>query len=111
MLTASDERQADVYRSLLETAAPADCCRSAHDSPSWPIPTAGASVQAEPRCAPWIGARPLSAGRHCRSVKRRVLIIHSGGDSRRLPHCSATGKLLARLPRQLPDGRALDRFR
>jgi len=36
----------------------------------------------------------------------RVLVIHSGGDSRRLPHCSATGKLFARIPRALPDGRA-----
>ncbi len=35
-----------------------------------------------------------------------ILIIHSGGDSRRLPHCSATGKLFARVPRELPDGRA-----
>jgi len=37
---------------------------------------------------------------------RRVLMIHSGGDSRRLPHCSVTGKLFARIPRALPDGRA-----
>ena len=36
----------------------------------------------------------------------RVLIIHSGGDSKRLPHCSAVGKLFARVPRTLPDGRA-----
>jgi fucokinase len=36
----------------------------------------------------------------------RILIIHSGGDSRRLPHCSAVGKLFARVPRALPDGRA-----
>ena len=36
----------------------------------------------------------------------RVLIIHSGGDSKRLPHCSAMGKLFARVPRRLPDGRA-----
>ena len=36
----------------------------------------------------------------------RVLIIHSGGDSRRLPHCSAVGKLFARIPHALPDGRA-----
>lgn len=36
----------------------------------------------------------------------RILVIHSGGDSRRLPHCSATGKLFARIPRVLPDGRA-----
>jgi fucokinase len=43
----------------------------------------------------------------------RILIIHSGGDSRRLPHCSAIGKLFARIPRTLPDGRAstiLDEF-
>ena len=37
---------------------------------------------------------------------QRVLLIHSGGDSRRLPHCSAAGKLFARVPRVLPDGRA-----
>ncbi len=27
--------------------------------------------------------------------RQRTLIIHSGGDSRRLPHCSAVGKLFA----------------
>jgi fucokinase len=43
--------------------------------------------------------RPYPAG-------RRTLIIHSGGDSKRLPHCSAQGKLFARIPRTLPDGRA-----
>ena len=37
---------------------------------------------------------------------QRVLLIHSGGDSKRLPHCSAAGKLFARVPRVLPDGRA-----
>ncbi len=37
---------------------------------------------------------------------QRVLVIHSGGDSRRLPHCSAIGKLFARIPHTLPDGRA-----
>jgi fucokinase len=36
----------------------------------------------------------------------RALIIHSGGDSRRLPHCSVMGKLFARIPHALPDGRA-----
>lgn len=34
------------------------------------------------------------------------MLIHSGGDSKRLPHASATGKLFARVPRVLPDGRA-----
>ena len=44
------------------------------------------------------------------STAGRILIIHSGGDSRRLPHCSALGKLFARLPRTLPDGRASSIF-
>ncbi|MCL5997268.1 MAG: hypothetical protein M1546_14615 [Chloroflexi bacterium] len=39
-------------------------------------------------------------------VGQRILIIHSGGDSRRLPQCSVVGKLFARLPRALPDERA-----
>ncbi len=52
---------------------------------------------AQPDLAPLLG---LDAAR------QRILLIHSGGDSRRLPHCSATGKLFARIPRTLPDGRA-----
>ena len=40
------------------------------------------------------------------AAHHRVLVIHSGGDSRRLPHCSAVGKLFARIPHILPDGRA-----
>lgn len=35
----------------------------------------------------------------------RILIIHAGGDATGIPHCSATGKLFARIPRELPDGR------
>ena len=48
----------------------------------------------------------LSTARHPQPTARRTLIIHSGGDARRLPHCSAPGKLFARIPRTLPDGRA-----
>ena len=42
---------------------------------------------------------------------QRVLLIHSGGDSKRLPHCSATGKLFARVPRVLPGRPRLHHFR
>jgi len=42
--------------------------------------------------------------------RRRVLMLHSGGESRRLPHCSAFGKVFARVPRELPDGRASTLF-
>ncbi|MCX8037583.1 MAG: hypothetical protein N3D11_11175 [Candidatus Sumerlaeia bacterium] len=37
--------------------------------------------------------------------RNRVLLLHSGGESRRLPHCAALGKIFARVPRELPDGR------
>lgn len=37
--------------------------------------------------------------------KNRILVIHSGGDSKRVPQYSACGKLFSPVPRQLPDGR------
>ncbi len=37
--------------------------------------------------------------------KLRILIIHSGGDSKRIPQYSACGKLFSPVPRCLPDGR------
>ncbi len=35
----------------------------------------------------------------------RILIIHSGGDSKRVPQYSACGKIFSPVPRMLPDGR------
>ncbi|MGN1315225.1 MAG: L-fucokinase [Lachnospiraceae bacterium] len=35
----------------------------------------------------------------------RILVIHSGGDSKRIPQYSACGKLFSPVPRVLPDGR------
>ena len=40
----------------------------------------------------------------------RVLVIHSGGDSKRIPQYSACGKLFSPVPRVLPDGRASTLF-
>lgn len=42
---------------------------------------------------------------HAGSSRRRVLVIHSGGDSKRIPQYSACGKLFSPVPRLLPDGR------
>lgn len=42
--------------------------------------------------------------------KKRVLVIHSGGDSKRVPQYSAIGKLFSPVPRVLPDGRASTLF-
>ena len=35
----------------------------------------------------------------------RILVIHSGGDSKRIPQYSASGKLFSSVPHKLPDGR------
>ncbi|MGN1410891.1 MAG: L-fucokinase [Oscillospiraceae bacterium] len=36
--------------------------------------------------------------------KLRILVIHSGGDSKRVPQYSACGKLFSPVPRELPNG-------
>lgn len=38
-------------------------------------------------------------------VGKRILVIHSGGDSKRIPQYSAVGKLFSPVPRELPNGR------
>ncbi len=40
----------------------------------------------------------------------RILVIHSGGDSRRVPQYSALGKLFSPVPHRLPDGRSSTLF-
>ncbi len=102
VLTASDERQANMYRGQLEWR------RTTNLLPA----QTRFLVIADPD-----GQRIGSGGATLRVLAqlareddtltgKRVLVIHSGGDSRRLPICSATGKLFARVPRVLPDGRA-----
>ncbi len=41
---------------------------------------------------------------------RRILVIHSGGDSKRVPQYSALGKLFSPVPHKLPDGRSSTLF-
>lgn len=40
----------------------------------------------------------------------RTLVIHSGGDSKRVPQYSAMGKLFSPVPHELPDGRVSTLF-
>ena len=42
--------------------------------------------------------------------RQKVLLIHSGGDSKRIPQYSVCGKLFAPVPRELPDGRVSSLF-
>ena len=41
---------------------------------------------------------------------KRVLVLHSGGDSKRVPQYSALGKLFSPVPHRLPDGRSSTLF-
>ena len=41
---------------------------------------------------------------------KRILVIHSGGDSKRVPQYSVCGKPFSPVPRELPDGRASTLF-
>ena len=40
----------------------------------------------------------------------RILVIHSGGDSKRVPQYSALGKLFSPVPHELPNGRSSTLF-
>ena len=108
VLTASDERQAEIYRSQLDWRREAGLLPNDMQVLVLPDPggrrvgSGGATLNALAQVA---GLVAESEGGRLDALQR-VLLIHSGGDSKRLPHCSATGKLFARVPRVLPDGRA-----
>lgn len=56
------------------------------------------------------GGATLGVLRYIREIEEsfdnlRILVIHSGGDSKRVPQYSACGKLFSPVPRELPDGR------
>lgn len=48
--------------------------------------------------------------RESRFGGKRILVIHSGGDSKRVPQYSALGKLFSPVPHELPDGRSSTLF-
>lgn len=102
VLTASDERQADMYRRQLDWRRAAGLLPAHTEFRVIPDP-AGQRIGS--------GGATLRALAHVTDARFQVsdprfLIIHSGGDSKRLPHCAAVGKLFARVPHVLPDGRA-----
>ena len=57
----------------------------------------------------YIKEREASLG-HDGFDKLRILVIHSGGDSKRTPQYSALGKLFSPVPHELPDGRSSTLF-
>jgi fucokinase len=113
VLTASNEQQAEAYEAQLASRRRAGLLprhttfRVIPDPDGARIGSGGAtlrvlSILARERQDSHSGSSPFQG--------QRILIIHSGGDSRRLPICSATGKLFARVPHELPDGRSSSLF-
>ncbi len=101
VVTASNERQAEGYRALLST----------HDvAETMVVPDPGG------RRAGSLGSTlnvfRLLAGRYGRDpfARRRILICHSGGDSRRTPAYSAMGKAFAPMPCESADGNPVAMF-
>ena len=54
----------------------------------------------------YIAGKEREKGREAEKLFQglRILVIHSGGDSKRVPQYSACGKLFSPVPRELPNG-------
>ena len=108
ILTASSEHQANSYRLQLEKRKekgllpPRTLFDAVPDPEGKRIGSGGATLEVLKRIATLHGSRDLRG--------LRILCIHSGGDSRRIPQYSVVGKLFSPVPRQLPDGRPATLF-
>lgn len=118
ILTASDENQAAGYRSQIESR-----------KDFLPSGTHFAVIPDEGNVRVGSGGATLSVLRYIqkRETERRrvqegsqaedevfdglrILVIHSGGDSKRVPAYSALGKLFSPVPHKLPNGRSSTLF-
>lgn len=104
ILTASNEHQARSFRLQAEL-------RKAY----LPARTRFAVIPDEGGVRVGSGGATLSVLKYLRERESsfrglRILVIHSGGDSKRVPQYSALGKLFSPVPRKLPDGRCSTLF-
>lgn len=105
ILTASNEEQAKGYRLEIEYRQregrlPAGCNYVVLPDPEGKrVGSGGATFHVLRFLAEQIGG----SAQTCIKGKK-VLVIHSGGDSKRVPQYSVCGKLFSPVPRQLPDG-------
>lgn len=101
ILTASNEAQAKAYRVQIEhRLANRQLPSSTHyavipDLNGQRVGSGGATLS----CIKYVAEREGSF------TDKKILVIHSGGDSKRVPQYSACGKLFSPVPRLLPDGR------
>lgn len=107
-ITASNERQANAYRIQLERRRKKGYLPRntkfivVPDFNGKRIGSGGATLHVLKNIAEEIGQEWLE--------KQKILVIHSGGDSRRIPQYSACGKLFSPIPRILPNGESSTLF-
>lgn len=110
VLTASNEEQAKIFRKQLEIRIQQSFLPSKIHYVVIPDPdgkrvgSGGATFQV----LKYIAEREKKEGNPFANL--RILVIHSGGDSKRIPQYSAIGKLFAPVSRELPDGRGSTLF-
>lgn len=102
ILTASNEQQAEGFRRQLEMRRkakllpPQTVFLVVPDPDGKRVGSGGATLNV---------LRYIAQRDACNSFAgKRVLVIHSGGDSKRVPQYSALGKLFSPVPRELPNG-------
>ena len=106
ILTASNEAQAEVYRGQIARRLELGLLPASTSYAVLPDPD-GKRVGS--------GGATFHVLRHLAEQEggfrhKRILVIHSGGDSRRVPQYSALGKLFSPVPRELPNGYASTLF-
>ena len=103
ILTASNEDQASAYRSQIQFRLDNHLLpESAHyavlpDPEGKRVGSGGATLNVLRYIREREGKADCFKG-------KRILVIHSGGDSKRVPQYSACGKLFSPVPRELPNG-------
>lgn len=108
VLTASNEQQAEGFRVQLEERRRAKFLPEKTKFAVIPDPggkrvgSGGATLGVLRYIANQAGSSDFSG--------LRILVIHSGGDSKRVPQYSALGKLFSPVPHELPNGRASTLF-
>lgn len=108
VLTASNEDQASAYRKeieyrLLNALLPAKTRYVVLSDPEGKrVGSGGATLNVLKYLEEKEGGRE--------AFGKKVLVIHSGGDSKRVPQYSVCGKLFSPVPRELPNGRAATLF-
>jgi fucokinase len=112
LITASSRRQADLYSRQIDDRRRRQSLPSATQFIVVPDPessrpgSGGATLNALRTLAESLFPHPRTQHLATWWQSNRVLMIHSGGDSRRLPQFSAAGKLFSALPIRAPGGGA-----